>query len=266
MTEAAVGSRTAAPLDATVTVDAVSFAYPTGHLAVTDITMRVGIGEIVGIVGPSGCGKSTLLSAIAGSIEPTSGTVTRPARGDYSMVFQKDTLLPWLPVEDNILLGFKFMGRSRPPKDYLDELLRLGRLDAVADKYPHELSGGMRRRVAFLTAIAPRPKLMLLDEPFSAIDEPTRIQIHQDVLDLVRGTGTSLVLVTHDLAEAITLCDRVIILSRGPGRLVTERAMNLPADRDVFAIRNTPQYAKIYGELWETLSGEIKKSQEPDHG
>lgn len=248
------------PAASTTVVEAgsVSFTYPNGRRAIEDLNLTVTAGEIVGIVGPSGCGKSTFLSVLADSETPDSGRLKRPELGDLTMMFQNNTLLPWRTVEKNITLGFCYLNRAAPTQAYVDELLRLGRLTDVARSYPNELSGGMRRRAAFLTALAVKPKLILLDEPFSAIDEPTRIGIHQDVLRIVRETDTAVLLVTHDLSEAITLCDRVVIFRHAPGRVVAERSMPFGRDRDVFGLRRDDRYAAIYADLWEVLSREIK--------
>ncbi len=241
-----------------VEAEAVSFTYPNGRRAIENLDLNVRAGEIVGIVGPSGCGKSTFLNVLADSEVPDSGRLVRPAPGDLTMMFQNNTLLPWRTVEKNVTLGFSYLRREAPSQEYVDELLRLGRLSDVAHNYPKELSGGMRRRVAFLTALAVKPRLILLDEPFSAIDEPTRIGIHQDVLHIVRETDTAVLLVTHDLSEAITLCDRVVIFRHAPGRVVAEKNMPFDRDRDVFALRRDSRYAEIYSDLWEVLSNEIK--------
>jgi NitT/TauT family transport system ATP-binding protein len=247
----------------------IGFAYSPDLLAVSDIDIRIGSGRICGIVGPSGCGKSTLLFLLAGLLKPSAGTIRKSISDGrreprLSMVFQKDTLLPWLTVEANIRLPFKF----RPiDKRVADErvrwLLEVGGLQNRAKAYPYELSGGMRRRTAFLSAVAAMPDLLLLDEPFSALDEPTRIGIHQVVYETVRRLGTTVVLVTHDLAEAASMCDEIFVLSRGPGRIAEHVEIAFGAARDMLSLRKSDEFLTMYGSLWESLSRQLDESPRP---
>lgn len=248
-----------------VRLNEVGFTYPNGTRAIVDTTIDVPEGAIVGIVGPSGCGKSSLLSLVSGITEPTAGEITFSddphrdgARHSMSMVFQKDTLLPWLTVEQNVRM-FQRYNRvdNRRFSTLVTELLELGGLTAFADAYPYQLSGGMRRRVAFLTAMAAQPRGLLLDEPFSALDEPTRIAIHQDVLNIVRRAGTSVLLVTHDLSEAASLCDQVIIMSSHPGTVAARFDVPFGPQRDVLNLRQEPEFQKLVGALWAELSRQI---------
>lgn len=245
----------------------VSFSYPNGTEAIRDVSLRIPSGRVIGICGPSGCGKSSLLSILAGSRSPTSGELawspdanpTKP-RHPISMVFQKDTLLPWLTVERNAQLFQRFNRSSKSANaDLIDSLISLVGLQDVRSLYPYQLSGGMRRRLAFIAAMAAQPRLLLLDEPFSALDEPTRIAIHQDVLNIIRRLGTTVVLVTHDLAEATSFCDQVVILSRGPGKIAATHDVPFGNSRDVFDLRETPEFLKLYGQLWHDLNVEIKR-------
>ena len=248
---------------AAVTIDNVSFEYRQKLVALDRLWLSIGQGVHTGIVGPSGCGKSTLLSLLAGIQRPTRGSVTwkaaPPDVHPLSMVFQDDTLLPWLSVAENVGLCFKFRGRysRRDVQGQIAHLLRLGGLEAFASAYPYQLSGGMKRRVAFLAAVAPMPAALLLDEPFSSLDEPTRVTIHQDVLKIMRTLDMTVVLVTHDLAEAISLCDEVVILTNRPGRVATRRSIPFGRDRDVFQLRRTPEFLQLYAELWDELSKQI---------
>jgi ABC-type nitrate/sulfonate/bicarbonate transport system ATPase subunit len=245
----------------------VSFAYPNGTVAVTGITLQVPHGRRIGIVGPSGCGKSTLLALVAGLNRPTSGEleVNRQSsdRHPVSMVFQKDTLLPWLTAEQNVNIFYRF----HRPADRAEvrrrsaELIRMAGLEGFESAYPYQLSGGMRRRVAFLAGVAARPEILLLDEPFSALDEPTRVAIHQDVFDIVRDLGMTVVLVTHDLAEAVSLCDEVLILSARPGTIVTRHEMPFGAERNMLELRQTPEFLDCYGTLWHELGLQIAASR-----
>lgn len=257
----------------------VHFAYPDGTEVLDGISLAIPRGAIVGIVGPSGCGKSTLLSIVAGLAYASGGSVERRLDGSdrhpLSMVFQKDTVLPWLTVAENVrfFARFKRHGMRRPlatrlrPRgarrspDPLDgrvgELLTIVGLADRAGAYPYQLSGGMRRRLAFLTAVAAEPQLLLLDEPFSSVDEPTRIGIHQDVFRIARMMRMTTLLVTHDLAEAITLCDSVVILSNRPAQIAREQAISFGDERDMLALRETSEYLSLYGSLWHALRAQI---------
>jgi NitT/TauT family transport system ATP-binding protein len=219
---------------------------------------------VTAIIGPSGCGKSTLLHLLAGLLHPTSGGIQfnldeRNERHRLAMVFQQDTLLPWLTVRDNVSLYYKYH-RSRRTADTaakIDELLDLVNLSSFARAYPKQLSGGMRRRVAFLSSVAAEPQVLLLDEPFSSVDEPTRIGIHQDVLRIVRALNMTTVLVTHDLAEAVSLANQVVILSARPGTVAAMHKIPFGGERDVLTLRDEPLFLEIYGRLWRDLSRQI---------
>lgn len=244
----------------------VGFRYPTGTEALAGLDLEFRAGEVTGIVGPSGCGKSTTLSLLAGLARATAGTVElAPAvrKGHpLTMVFQQDTLLPWLTVEQNVALHFRFRGGTREAKAEIGSLLKMIGLEGFARAYPKQLSGGMRRRVAFLAGIAPKPNMLLLDEPFSSVDEPSRVRIHQEVLGIVNRFKTTTVLVTHDLAEAITLSNRVAIFSARPGRVVAVHEIPFGSERNVLELRDTPEFLELYGRLWHELSTQIAKSAE----
>ena len=251
----------------------ISYAYESGDPVLVDVDLSLHRGEFVGIVGPSGCGKSTLLRIVAGLASPSSGEVVRHSNLDkrhssvLSMVFQEDTLLPWLDVEKNVTLharlGSRQMRRlaAERGRSGLDEILHMVGLADSKHLYPYQLSGGMRRRVAFLASIAANPYVMLLDEPFSAVDEPTRVSIHQDVFNVCRRMGTSVLLVTHDIAEAISLCDVVVVLSARPARV--SRTYHLPFGdrRDMSTIRTDPRFLDYYSTLWQDL----REMVQPDH-
>lgn len=258
--------------DALVKVEHVSFSYPNGTEALRDLSLEVEPGQIVGIVGPSGCGKSSLLALLAQFTRSTAGQIVwskdlDPKRHKLSMVFQKDTLLPWLTVEENIHL-FRTLNRRRAVDlgAPVDELLALAGLADFRRAYPYQLSGGMRRRTAFVSAMAAMPELLLLDEPFSALDEPTRIAIHQDVLEIVRRHDTSVILVTHDLAEAATICDEILVLSARPARVVSRFKVPFPRNREVLGLRQTPEFLELYGDLWHELSVQIRGGSETSGG
>lgn len=223
---------------------------------------------MVSIVGPSGCGKSTLLAVIARLLRPSAGAVawnsaetpaTAQSQRMFTLMFQKDTLLPWLTVERNVAFGLRYIDITPGERRRrLDELLEMVDLVDFRKAHPHELSGGMRRRVALLMAVAPLPRLLLLDEPFASLDEPTKVKIHGDLLSIVKQLGISTLLVTHDVAEAVTLAGRVYILTSRPTTVAAERAVPFAYPRDVTRIRESSEYQRLYGHIWRTLRLQIE--------
>jgi NitT/TauT family transport system ATP-binding protein len=242
----------------------VTYSYPDGTKTLDDFSCEVGRGEIIAIIGPSGCGKSTLLRVLTGLVQPQQGEAEVAAGpdgrpGNTTMVFQEDVLLPWLSVRDNVGLYAKFSGqRGRKVDDWVKSLLTMMRLDDRIDAFPGQLSGGMRRRVGVLQPLAASPTLLLLDEPFSSVDEPTRIAILGDLRSLLRELRTSAVLVTHDLAEAISVSDRILIVTKRPMHMARAFDVDLGETRDLFAIREDPAYLALYREAWEALRKEIQ--------
>ncbi len=194
--------------------------------ALDNIHLEVQTGEFVTLVGPSGCGKSTLLNILAGLDQPTSGEVrengiriTKPGR-DRSVVFQEGALFPWLTARKNVEFGLKQMGMGvKERADRADRFLQLVHLSRFADSYVHELSGGMRQRVAIARALAPDPEILLMDEPFSALDAQTRDDLYVNLQEIWQNTGKTIVFVTHNVREAVCLGDRVVLLSARPGRI-----------------------------------------------
>jgi ABC-type nitrate/sulfonate/bicarbonate transport system ATPase subunit len=255
---------------ALLNVDKVSFAYPGGTQVLDNMSIAVPPGSITGVVGPSGCGKSTLLALLAGLLQPGSGRIAwsrddaQPARHPLTMMFQKDTLLPWLTVEDNIGLHFRVsnsrLGKSEQ-KARIAELVHLAGLDGAERKFPYQLSGGMRRRTAFLASVAPHPRTLLLDEPFSALDEPTRIGIHQDIFNIVKREGITVLLITHDLGEAISLSDQVMVLTSQPATVFKHFDIPFGAERNFLGMREHPGFLELYGQVWEQLAVQIQRSR-----
>ena len=238
------------------------------YVAISDTSLEIKNGEFVALVGPTGCGKSTLLNVAAGLIAPTSGDVKifdKPLRGlnrDAAYMFQADALLPWKNALDNVALGLTFRGESdrNAKKIARDWLQRVG-LAAHENRYPHQLSGGMKKRVALAQVLALKPKILLMDEPFSALDIQTRELMENELLALCAEDKKSVVFVTHDLEEAISLADRVIVLSAGPGcHPVGEFAIDLPRPRDVAEIRMTPRFVELHSLIWQTLKTEVMKA------
>lgn len=254
--------------DNVLTMKNLSYTYPSGTLAVRDVNLEVKESSVLGIVGPSGCGKSTLLQVIAGLRSESSGELWRaplePGRHPLTMVFQQDTVLPWMTVEKNVEIHWQFRGTKMPKAErekHIDHLLELAGLAHVRKKYPYELSGGMRRRVAFLTAVMPYPGMLLLDEPFSSLDVPTRVGIHQSTHDMIREMGIATVLVTHDLEEAICLSDEIIILTSGPGTVAKRHKVPFGAERNILELRGQQDFLELYGKLWRDLSEQIVASR-----
>jgi len=234
--------------------------------AISRLTLDVEPGEFVSLVGPSGCGKTTTLNIMAGLICPDSGQVL--VNGiDYACkvypkqgyLFQKDTLLPWLRVKDNIRLGldYRHLSKASSTKRVAD-LLSLVGLQDFSNHYPYQLSIGMKRRINLLMILAPEPDILMLDEPFSAVDEPTRIDLHSGLLEMLKQSHRTTVLVTHDIAEAISLSDRVYVLTKRPARLSKVFTISLPRPRDLYNIRSSKQFTDLYGQIWETLGNEIR--------
>jgi NitT/TauT family transport system ATP-binding protein len=215
----------------------------------------VGKGEFVCVVGASGCGKSTLLNLIAGLERPTAGTVER-LDGDAALMFQEAALFPWLTVARNVDLALRLRGvpkAERAPR--VKELLATVHLDDFADKRPHELSGGMRSRVALARAMAQERRVLLMDEPFGALDAITRDLLHDELERVWRETTLSVVFVTHNVREAVRLGDRVILLSSRPGRVAEEFLIDLPRPRAA----NTPELATLSLAITDRLREEVRR-------
>ncbi|HKB83614.1 MAG TPA: ABC transporter ATP-binding protein [Burkholderiales bacterium] len=238
------------------------------YTAVADISLDVPEGEFVSVVGPTGCGKSTLLNVAAGLLAPTRGSVSVfgqklqgiNTRAGY--LFQSEALMPWRTALHNVMAGLEFRGRAaQEARSHAADWLRRVGLAAHGHKYPHELSGGMRKRVALAQTLILDPKILLMDEPFSALDVQTRSLMENELLNLWAQDRKSVVFVTHDLEEAISLSDRVVVMSAGPAsRLIGEFAIDLPRPRDVAEIRLTPRFVEIHKLIWQALRDEVKKA------
>jgi NitT/TauT family transport system ATP-binding protein len=253
---------------AAIEIESVSKAYRGARgdlLALDGVSLRVGMGEVVALVGPSGCGKSTLLRLVADLDRPTTGAVRvlgAPAseareRRAYGIAFQAPTLFEWRTAAQNVALPLELAGRQAPERAArAAELLRLVGLEGFAEAYPRQLSGGMQQRVALARALALDPPLLLLDEPFSALDELTREQLQADLAAALAGVGRaiSVLLVTHSLGEAVFLADRVVVMSPRPGRIVREIAVGLPRPR-LPALRDRAEFHALVAEARRALGG-----------
>ena len=235
--------------------------------AIGNATFEIGKGEFVSIVGPSGCGKSTLLNMVASFMPWSSGAIEVAGRPvvagtippGLGYIFQKDTVLPWFTVARNIGLGLRF--RGVPPaeiEEKVQRLLSMAGLQGCHDMFPHHLSGGMRQRVALLMTLACDPEILLLDEPFGALDSNTKMVLHKELLDIWQQLGQTIMMVTHDLDEAVTLSDRVIVLSAPPSRVVLDHRVTLSRPRDVFSLRQSAEFSEHVREIWRVLGQEFK--------
>ena len=235
------------------------------YTAVRDVTLTVGAGEFVSVVGPTGCGKSTLLNVAAGLLEPSSGTVEvfgAPlaginARAGY--MFQAESLMPWRTALANVMAGLEFRGLPDARERASEWLKRVG-LAAFGGRYPHQLSGGMRKRASLAQTLALDPDIILMDEPFSALDIQTRQLMENEVLALWAAKKKAVLFITHDLDEAIAMSDRVVVLSAGPAsRPIGEFKVDLERPRDVAEVRATPRFVELHQAIWGVLRDEVLK-------
>jgi NitT/TauT family transport system ATP-binding protein len=235
--------------------------------AVAGVSFDVAHQEFVALVGPSGCGKSTILNMIGALVPPSAGTILVDGRpvGDrpppqVGYVFQKDTVFPWRTVERNIGLGLEYRGVPAPERRRrVREAIRLAGLEGFEEAFPATLSGGMRQRVALMRSLIVDPEILLMDEPFGALDTHTKLTLHAELLALWERQHQTVVFVTHDLSEAITLADRIIVMTRRPGRVKLVYDVGLPRPRDVIRLRETPEYSREYAEIWHALGEEFQE-------
>lgn len=257
--------------NAFIEIDNVSLRYFTKEnetLALDNISLSIAPGELVSIIGQSGCGKSTLLSMIAGILPPSSGTirvdghpVTKPSpRIGYML--QQDYLYEWRTILDNTILGAQIQKQDlTAAKKRASELLIKCGLGEFIHSYPRELSGGMRQRVALVRTLVTEPDVVLLDEPFSALDSQTRLAIADEVVAILRSEGKSVILVTHDIGEAIAMTDRVVVLKRRPGRIKSEHYLTFPSTKkrpSPFETRSLPEFSQYFNQLWSELDVHVE--------
>jgi len=245
-----------------LTISGVSLTYHSKKsetLALSNLSFEVKDGEFVSIVGPSGCGKTTILSLICGLIKPTSGEifvdntkVTKP-NSKVGYMFQRDNLFEWLTIEKNVLLGLEIMHKKTQESIlYAKNLLQKYGLAEFSSHYPSELSGGMRQRVALIRTLATSPNILLLDEPCSALDYQTRLVVQEDIFKIINQEKKTAVLVTHDISEAISMSDRIIILSNRPGQV--KKIIKLDYGKlSPFDRRKTPEFSKYFDMVWREL-------------
>lgn len=241
----------------------VSKLYPNTGMVLQAFDLTVSKGEFVSLIGPSGCGKSTVLKLISGLTSPSQGAIRvdgitpKEARAEVSYIFQDATLLPWRPVEQNVGLGLELEGVSKIQRqEKIAALLALVGLERVAKVYPRELSGGMRMRVSIARALATSPKLLLMDEPFAALDEMTRDRLNEEILRLRDEQKWTAVFVTHSVEEAVFLSSQIVVLAPNPGRVHAIVAIDLPFPRTA-ALRDTPYFGALVAQVSYTLRGAL---------
>jgi NitT/TauT family transport system ATP-binding protein len=241
----------------------------TVHTAVRELTMDVKAGEFVAVVGPTGCGKSTALSLVSG-LQPASagevlvnGTRVTSIPDGVGYMFQSDAVMPWRSVLDNVASGprFRGAGKAQAREQAADWVTRVG-LAGFEGYYPHQLSGGMRKRVALAQTLVTSPRILLMDEPFSALDVQTRANMQDELLRLWAGSNAAVIFVTHDLDEAIALADKVVVMTASPATVKDVFPIPLQRPRAVEELRLTTEFVRIYREIWESLRVEVDKTRQ----
>jgi len=250
-----------------VHIDGITMAFGS-FIAVENVSLDVRDDEFLAIVGPTGCGKSTILNAVAGLLSPASGKIAIDERlvsgvqTNVGYLFQQDALLPWKTAIQNVELGllFRKVPAAQRRAEAMQWLAKVG-LRGFEDRYPHQLSGGQRKRVQMAQALIIKPQVILMDEPFSALDIHTRHLMQNELLRLWQEDRRAVVMITHDLEEAIALGDRVAVLAAGPkSRLVASFEVPLERPRDVAEIKLNPHFIELYRDIWACLRGEVEKS------
>lgn len=236
-------------------LDGVSKRFGKGPVVLSEVSLTIEPGEFVCLLGASGCGKSTLLNLMAGLDTPTAGTISVPGARP-SLMFQEPALMPWLTASENIELALRLRGLGKAARrEEAGRLLSLVRLDGAGAKRPHELSGGMRQRVAMARALAVGSRVLLMDEPFAALDALTRDVLHDELTRIWQELGTTVVFVTHNVREAVRLGQRVVLLSSRPGRVAAEYQVDIPQPRRI----ESPAVSALSVEITEALTAEIRR-------
>ncbi|MDP2663199.1 MAG: ABC transporter ATP-binding protein [Dehalococcoidia bacterium] len=246
--------------------------FRTGHTSVTalaEVNLNIPEGQFVCVVGPSGCGKTTMLRIVAGLDTATTGQVVVSQRDKSkpinSMIFQEHSIFPWMTVRDNVGYGLRMRGvRGREARDRADEYVRKVGLGRFAGAFPHQLSGGMKQRVSIARAFANDPEILLMDEPFAALDEQTKILLQEELLRIWEGTRTTVVYVTHSIDEAIVMGDRILIFTAHPGHLKTEVLIDFPRPRGVYELKANPKFGEVAFHIWGILKDEVLKAKEQE--
>ncbi len=243
-------------------VDDISFSYPNGHRVFSSFSLNARPGEFVAILGPSGCGKTTLLNLLSGFVQPQSGRITinqtavRPERSELGYVFQAPQLFPWLSALENVRFGLRMSARTDASQQRAQALqyLRLVGLESAAHRLPHQLSGGMQQRVSLARTLALEPSVLLMDEPFAALDAISRNSMNEETLRIWAELGQTVLFITHDIDEAVFLADRVIVLSIAPGGIHSELEIQLPRPRSNLETRRLPAFLDYRNELMTRIA------------
>ena len=245
---------------ASIDIERVNHQFPGGVRAVDDASLRIHAGEFVSVVGPSGCGKTTLLNLIAGLLELKDGSIAvagappKAGRHEIAYMLARDCLFPWRSALENVMLGGEFRGVPRGARlERARELLGKVGLRGFESNYPKTLSHGMRQRVALARTFSLESTVLLMDEPFGALDAQTKLQLEDVLLDLWNAERRTVMFITHDLNEAVTLSDRVVVMSARPGRIIADIPIPLPRPRSARALQKNPHYHEIYTEVWSCL-------------
>jgi NitT/TauT family transport system ATP-binding protein len=239
-------------------------------LAVDSVSFAIREGEFIALLGPSGCGKSTILNMIAGLLPASAGEIrlddlpVEPGRvrREVGYVFQRDTVFPWRTAARNIGYGLELAGVPRAEREArVAEVARQAGLAGFEKAYPLALSGGMRQRVALMRTLIMQPEILLMDEPFGALDTHTKLEMHKILLAIWERERQTVLFVTHDLSEALTLADRIILLSARPGRIKDDFAVPFARPRDAIALRETPEYGELFAKVWHSLGAEFARAR-----
>lgn len=251
-------------MDAFLKLQDISLSYHTSNsetLAIKDLNFTVNEGEFVAIIGPSGCGKTSVLSLVAGLIPKSQGKVTLKGEeivkpnDKVGYMFQKDQLFPWLTIENNVTLPLTIKNiKTRENVEYCLSLLKKYGLDEFKKRYPDQLSGGMRQRAALIRTLSSKPDLLLLDEPFSALDYQTRLKVSDDVYKVIKSERKTAILVTHDISEAISLADKIIVLSKRPARVKNQHRVDFEKNTSPLKRRENENFSVWFEKLWKELN------------
>ncbi len=235
-------------------------------VALDNIDLSVKEGEFLCIVGPSGCGKTTLLRILAGLEKQTWGKLVirskNPEKPLTSMVFQGDSVFPWMTVKENVAYSLRIKGLPKSERLRIaGRYIKLMGLEGFADAVPHQLSGGMKQRINVARAFVSDPEILLMDEPFGALDEQNRLLLQQELLKIWEGSGKTSLFITHSIDEALVLADRIMVMTAHPGKVKAIVPVNIPRPRDILSLRSSPNFGALFKQIWELLQEEVLKAK-----